>query len=657
MVRLAKSITDWGDDEDEAEFPDIFSPVRKKREQSKQAATTVRLETNKTLRLEKSAKPATAVRKRRLGPLSDNLLLRAWTPESAEDEKNRCREKENSEPRRTRVKLRPRKAKQSITTPYSPEDKEEECISAQEEAAVDDTSLFDATFHSCASEGSELNESEYEEEEDDARDEYNDDDDDDDDDDGFPTDRYSRRSPLKPSNQKRDGGKPPGRTASNGTSVEDDSGAEVKSGASEQIPRDNLLQGRALKSKPSRRQVALREVGQAGNGLADTFLRLRLDDVVELPPETAIPPTARRESTPPSSPTTLQPGLVSPKKLPRIPITPHRPSTDLFWSQEFVDDWNDKHSPRKQLFPDAIEAKKKGRVKNSPQKTAPKGSETKTVSQRDQKKAFERIKHDMAEEFLKELDTVVTGGKLAELTASTGGIQLVWSNKLKTTAGRAHWKGETIRTGGPEGTTKRKHRAWIELSDKVVDNEHRLLNTLAHEFCHAATYMISGVTKNPHGPEFKAWGDKCSRAFSGRGINVTTKHSYEIDFKYVWECVECAYEYKRHSKSINPARHRCGKCKSELKQTKPVPRKNKEGDGPQKVTEYQAFMKEQMRLIRAENPKTPQKDVMKIVASRWAALRSKSSTPLPEESVEEVAKSVGELHVGGKRYEYMDLVE
>lgn len=266
MVRLAKSVRDWSDDEEEDEFPDNFSTAPKK-ERSKQVATAVRLEVNETPKVGKSAKPVAAVRRRKLGHLSDNLLLRAWTPESAEDEKSRYREKETSEPRRTGVELRARRAKQSITTPRSPEDNEEEYISAQEEATVEDTSLFDATFHSCASGGSESNESESEEEEDDDRD-Y-DDDGSDDDDDGFPADSYSRRSPAKPSIQTKRGGKAPGRTARDPMSMENNSAAK-------QIPRDTLPEKRLLESNPPRRQAAGREGGRAGNGLADTFLRLRL---------------------------------------------------------------------------------------------------------------------------------------------------------------------------------------------------------------------------------------------------------------------------------------------------------------------------------------------------------------------------------------------
>lgn len=165
------------------------------------------------------------------------------------------------------------------------------------------------------------------------------------------------------------------------------------------------------------------------------------------------------------------------------------------------------------------------------------------VSARQARKDFDAAKQDMAVAFLKELDDTITGGRLAELSASTGGVKLNWTNKLNTTAGRANWKRETARTGLPaQGEEKPKHHASIDIAEKVIDNEHRLLNVIAHEFCHLANFMISGVTGNPHGKEFKAWASKCSEAFSGRGIKVTTKHSYDIDFKYVWSCVACKLE-------------------------------------------------------------------------------------------------------------------
>ena len=33
----------------------------------------------------------------------------------------------------------------------------------------------------------------------------------------------------------------------------------------------------------------------------------------------------------------------------------------------------------------------------------------------------------------------------------------------------------------------------------------RLINVLAHEYCHLANFMISGIKNNPHGKEFKEW--------------------------------------------------------------------------------------------------------------------------------------------------------
>lgn len=377
------------------------------------------------------------------------------------------------------------------------------------------------------------------------------------------------------------------------------------------------------------------------------------------PPSRSRNPSANieRPGTPPSPP--VEPrtkGLTSPsKKISRIPATPHRPHMDTFWDQEFIDEWNDEYSPKKQLFvPSAITNKPqsssptKKTMTSSPQKS----KTTEAAAQRAAKKAFAQAKHEVAERFLKELDERITDNKISELAASTGGIRIEWSNKLNTTAGRANWKRETISskttggeatttstkgTGTGTGTVRYRHHASIELAEKVIDDEHRLLNVIAHEFCHLANFMITGITNNPHGKEFKSWGAKVTRVFGeSRGIEVTTKHSYDIDFKYVWECTMCGLEFKRHSKSIHPDRHRCGSCKSELKQTKPVPRKSaaaaaggEEGEGKEMVkkkeSEYQRFMKEQMKVIREENSGIPQKDIMRMVASRWAAVRDQKT--------------------------------
>lgn len=371
-------------------------------------------------------------------------------------------------------------------------------------------------------------------------------------------------------------------------------------------------------SKTGEKSVRVtKTASKANDSITDQLQRMDINDLPPLEkPPTRKASGGRPKTPPPTTPPRARPtGLVSPsKKFSRIPTTPHHPSSDLFWSREFVDDWNDEHSPRKQLFPDPSRSPSK--PLNSPKKKA---NASRTTTDRGAKKAFEQAKHEIAATFLRELDTTITQGRIAELAESTGGVKLLWSNKLNTTAGRANWKRETVRSTKPDGTivvVRVNHHASIELAEKVIDNEHRLLNVLAHEFCHLANFMVSGITNNPHGKEFKAWAARCSQEFGSRGIEVTTKHSYDIDFKYIWECIACATEYKRHSRSIDPKRHRCGNpaCKGELKQIKPTPRA-----GTGKASEYQVFMKEQMKVLKEENPKSPQKEIMKLVADRWSA--------------------------------------
>ncbi|KAF9769841.1 hypothetical protein IL306_012669 [Fusarium sp. DS 682] len=366
----------------------------------------------------------------------------------------------------------------------------------------------------------------------------------------------------------------------------------------------------------SKEVTASRNTSQSGHGhasgtttasdLADTLskLRLKLEDFSD---EESKLSKKDEFTTPPSTPpkATKPRGLASPSKKIHIPKTPHRPSMDAFWNQDFVNDWNDQHSPRKLILPP---------VTKSPSKTSPKKEPKKET-----KKSFDARKHALAESFLSELDREITHGRIAKLAESTGGVKLVWTKTLNTTAGRASWRRETIRPRRKEDAAEveviYRHHASIELAEKVIDDENRLLNVMAHEFCHLANFMISGITTNPHGREFKAWAAKCSAKFGDRGIEVTTKHTYEIDFKYVWECEECGAEFKRHSKSIDPQRHRCGSCKGLLKQTKPAPRGVAAGKAPSR---YQVFVKEQMAVVRGENPGSPQKVVMKLIAEKWA---------------------------------------
>ncbi|PBP18745.1 sprT family metallopeptidase [Diplocarpon rosae] len=351
------------------------------------------------------------------------------------------------------------------------------------------------------------------------------------------------------------------------------------------------------------------------------------------PPESP-PPKGSRETrftTPPGSPVLQPRRLQSPKKQPpRIPSAPHRPSMDSFWQQDMVNDWNDEYSPQKFLQPKSNPLLKE---QFSPRKIPTKQDQV----VRNVKKAFSASKHALAESFLVELDNKLTNGEIAKLAAPTGGVRITWSKKLNTTAGRANWRRETIKSSSAseDGKPIHRHHAAIELAEKVIDDEERLLNVLAHEFCHLANFMISNIRTNPHGKEFKAWAAKCSRHFGHRGIEVTTKHRYAIDYKYVWECISCSTEFKRHSKSIDPARHLCGRCKSKLVQTKPVPRAKA---GTTKASEYQVFVRENMKRLREENPGSPQKDLMGLVGKEYQIYKASKLRLGLERSLDSVGR-------------------
>ena len=88
-------------------------------------------------------------------------------------------------------------------------------------------------------------------------------------------------------------------------------------------------------------------------------------------------------------------------------------------------------------------------------------------------------------------------------------------------------------------------------------------------------------------------------------------------------------EFKRHSKSIDIGKHRCGVCKCKLVQIKPVPRGADKGRGG--LSGYQAFVKENLAKIKSENPGSPHKVVMGLVGKKYQEFKANQ---LREESME-----------------------
>ncbi|KAI8627492.1 hypothetical protein F5Y19DRAFT_486737 [Xylariaceae sp. FL1651] len=441
---------------------------------------------------------------------------------------------------------------------------------------------------------------------------------------------------------------------------------------------------RVEKSSTPDESTATKPMATSKGNLDGIFEKLRIFNEESEPEDIA----NKHDTGPILEPTTPRKTLTaSPAKVPRIPMSPWKPEHKEFWDPEVNFAWIDKHSPPKKspektidlTGPDGKDDLKR-RYGTSPEK-------------KQAKKAFDAVKEDLARTFLLELDKVITEGRLAQLTESTGGLRVVWSNTLLTTAGRAHWKCKTTTTSASKPpvpsassssassslttttmktttTTTTQHYASIELATKVLSNEADLLNTVAHEFCHLAVFLLHGKPKLAHGAEFKTYGRRVMSASSagagaasdksrlqtpqarGVQINVTTRHSYEIEYRFVWRCADCAAEVCRHSRSVDPTRQRCGKCKGGvLVQVKPVPRgsgtsastskgaggKEEESeergggrgreDGREggaegktktkKKTAYQEFTSREMKALSLSHKGLSFKERMAMVSARW----------------------------------------
>lgn len=211
------------------------------------------------------------------------------------------------------------------------------------------------------------------------------------------------------------------------------------------------------------------------------------------------------------------------------------------------------------------------------------------------KKEWTSRREVIANNLFAELDAKVFDSRLG---AKGAGAYVEWNNRLLTTAGTAH--------KSRNGTTGR-YSYKIKLSDKVCTGEAQIASTLAHEMCHLACWIISDEHKSPHGRVFKSWGAKVMRYRPD--IEVTTRHSYEIKYKYEWECSNavCGKVYRRHSKSIDPTRQVCGSCKGRL-----VPRFQTT------TSPFQVYLKNNMALAKSALPGVSHGDVMRALSKRWA---------------------------------------
>ena len=231
------------------------------------------------------------------------------------------------------------------------------------------------------------------------------------------------------------------------------------------------------------------------------------------------------------------------------------------------------------------------------------------------KAVFRKNRDRITNSTFKEFNQNAFGSKL-------GSVEVLWSNKLKTTAGRTILRNCKLNmTPG----VQLKRLAIIELSTKVIDDEARLRETLLHELVHAAVWIFEGVSKPPHGADFKRWAKIAMKKCPD--VVVTTTHQYEINYKFTWRCVDpsCSFIIGRHSRSVDVVRHRCGKCKSKLIEI------SSDGAPKKPPSAYNLFVAENSKIVRERlinsqklskaqahgNRTVKQSDVLKEVGRLW----------------------------------------
>ena len=119
--------------------------------------------------------------------------------------------------------------------------------------------------------------------------------------------------------------------------------------------------------------------------------------------------------------------------------------------------------------------------------------------------------------------------------------EIVWKPRLLKTAGTcvSKWKkvnGEKVRF------------FQINLSSKVLDSADRLRDTLIHEMCHAASWVISGI-HNGHGVIWKDWAKQAMTRFPELPL-IARCHNYQIRTKYSYICKNCGAKVKILSGAI-----------------------------------------------------------------------------------------------------------
>jgi len=190
-------------------------------------------------------------------------------------------------------------------------------------------------------------------------------------------------------------------------------------------------------------------------------------------------------------------------------------------------------------------------------------------------------------------------------------VKVIWSARLTTTAGHCATKTLT-------------NDVVLTLSEKVCDTPERCRDTLIHELCHAAVFLIDGVFAHNHGHLWKKW-TKLAEQIHPRLPKIKITHTYKVFYKFVYRCTKCQYEVFRHTKSLNIDSDYCGRCMNKFELL--LNAKNDDEQTRQTTTttstikrtpnRYNLFVKENFQKFQNSNPYLSTPMIMKQLSQAY----------------------------------------
>jgi predicted SprT family Zn-dependent metalloprotease len=139
---------------------------------------------------------------------------------------------------------------------------------------------------------------------------------------------------------------------------------------------------------------------------------------------------------------------------------------------------------------------------------------------------------------------------------------VVWAMKLLSTAGKTKFY-------------RIANRCEIELNPKLLDDERKVRNTLVHELCHAAVFMIDKDASDGHGPKWQRWVN-LAMAIDSK-LEISVYHHYRSSYKFHYVCSaahgRCRIAYGTQNPLAPSAlnKYRCRQCVASLKYAAAVP--------------------------------------------------------------------------------------